>query len=618
MKSIELEGGIELPYPTRARGFKQPKDVGKVRWRTMKQDMWFRCYTHCLFSLHNQFELPMHTIVPNLAKNMLEASEPLLVALRFMGEMLDQKYIRINRGFNRRVVVPTRKLLDLDIASKDGPDNTIVMPRIVGVDYLSKYVAVRGGIRNHNNIKAAKVVNRMAEEKFVVNEFILELLKKYPVEDDDITKGCMYARTLATAEKLKDESFRFPYFLDSRSRMYVTTTCGVSPQGADYEKALLLPVYSEKLTQEGLEALHEAALGYSEISWSIQEMINHARDPDQYLTEWKKADKPYSYMACANLLKMHEEAPDRPLPAFIPLDGRCSGLQHWSAVVRSNAITRHLGMHEEEADKDIYEKVAADWEDTLPDELKYLATRKAAKIPVMTWGYNATQMTSTEHMDKLYGNDSKWSTEVEAFVPTKEGFDRATTNQLGRDIYEQLNKTLGPLTEAVVWVSNAASKIAKAGNVSIDWTSPDGFQCTQRKVKGVPKQLEVVLSSGEVFGLDVKDFSENLPNPGKHRSAIAPNIIHSLDATHLRMVAKELDKLGVPMVFIHDSFATHCNYRKPLYDKIIDTFIKLYSVNYLEMLKTQWEGQYKVNLDDIPELGNWEPESLRDLKNFFM
>lgn len=618
MKVIELVGGIELPYPTRAKGFTQPPDTSRRRWDSMREDMWQRAYTHCLFALHSNFEQPLHNVIPALARKMLEASDPMLVALRFVGEMIDLRYIRLKKGFNERVLVPNKKLIKLDIASLEAPESVIVMPRVVGVDYLSTYIAVRGGKRNHNNIKTSRVVNKMAEEKFVINEFVLDLIEKFPLNSEDIQKSCMYKRTLATAHQLKGEAFRFPYFLDSRSRMYVTTTCGISPQGADHEKALVLPVYAEKLSEDGCEALHEAALGYAEHDWPITKMAQHAGHPEQYFDEWSQADKPYSYMACAELIRLFLENPERPLPAFIPLDGRCSGLQHWSAVVRSNAITAHLGMEKDEHELDIYERVASEWEATLPEDMKHLATRKAAKIPVMTWGYNATMMTSTEHMDKLYGEEKKWSVDDECFMPTRDGLDRKTTNQLGRDIYQQLNETLGPLTAAVEWVSNAASVIGKAGNVNLDWTAPDGFECTQRKVLGVRRQLSVKLHSNDELCLEVLDFSEQLPNPRKHRSAIAPNIIHSLDATHLRMVAKRLDGLGVPMVFIHDSFATHCNYRRPLYDNIIDTFISLYDMNYIEQLKIQWEKLYDVKLDDVPEPGKWVPETLRELKNFFM
>ena len=93
MAKIKLEGGIELPAPKNALGFARPLEISDYRWRSMRPEMWQRAYTHCLFSLHNLFELPLHSAVPHIAKNMLESNEPLLVALRFMGEMEMQGYI---------------------------------------------------------------------------------------------------------------------------------------------------------------------------------------------------------------------------------------------------------------------------------------------------------------------------------------------------------------------------------------------------------------------------------------------------------------------------------------------------------------------------------------------
>ncbi len=615
---IELEGGIELPRPARAAGITRFDDVNQRRWDKMKWEVWQRCYTHCLFSLHALFGTELHTLVPAMAKKMLEADQPMLVALRFMGELELQGYVRIITGFNKRTVEATRKLLKLKICEVVGPDSAVTMPRIVGKDYLSTYIAVRGGIRSHENIRTSAVVKRMAQEQFTVNRFVQENLEKYPKATKDIVKSCMYQRTIASAKVLEEEAFRFPYFLDSRSRMYVTTTCGVSPQGADHEKALLIPSYAQVLSEVGYAALLEATEGYSEQEWSVEQMWMHASEPGKYVDEWHTADKPFCYLANAKLIAEYHIDKNRPLPAFIPLDGRCSGLQHWSALTRSNAITRHIGMHEEAHDLDIYEYIADKWKQTLPDDKKHYATRKAAKIPVMTWGYNAKMVTSADHMASLFGATSYWDVDEEKYVYKDDGLERAETFQLGKEVYESLNETLGELSEAVGWVSDAAATIAKAGNVDIEWITPDGFNCVQRKVAGVKKVLACKLSNGEEFQLQIKDFSERLPCSRKHRSAIAPNIIHSLDATHLRMVARKMDLLGIPMVFIHDSFATHVNYRPELYRLIVDCFIELYSRNYMQELKVYWEAKYEVDLGPVTGLGDWTPESMVNLEKFFV
>jgi len=608
---IELSGGVILPNG-KGKGFKKPDDVSSNKWQTMKPGMWQRCYEHCLFSLHGLFGIPLHSVVPRMSKRMLEATDPLNVSLRFIGEMELAGYIKLTRGFDERVVEPTKKLLDLDISGLEGPDTAVAYPKLVGEEIPVS--PIRGGVSSDRNKEVSNISNTMAREKFTVNEFIFNVLQKFPP-----TEGSeyMFRRTMTSAEDLLGTEHCYPYFLCSRSRMYTVTTCGISPQGADHEKALTQPVYKETLTEKGFEALCEAAAGYSEKSWTAAAMADHARNWETNL-EWLEADKPYSYLACANLICQHLDNPDQTIPAYIPLDGRCSGLQHWSAVVRSAAITAHLGMQQDEHELDIYEYIADAWMKTLPRDLMYLATRKAAKVPVMTWGYNATRMTSMEHLGKMFGAAQEWDVDQECYVTVGDGLERAVTGKLGCELYDCINDMLGPLTAAVEWVTMAAGIIASADNTEVHWITPDGFECMQRKVKGKRRRLEVTLSNDEEFALEIVDYTPPIPNTAKHKSAIAPNIIHSLDATHLRMVARVLEDLGLPMIFIHDSFATHCNYRDELYSAIVNTFADLYDMDYMAQLHKYWTLRYNVEIDRPPVLGDWNPEIIRDLKRFFL
>ena len=610
-----LDGGIILPLPRRVKGFKRPKDISQRRWDKGTKDRWVRAYTHCLYSLHSLFELPLHSVVPRISKKMLEATDPFNVTLRFMGEMEEHGYIKFNRGMDERIVMPTKKLLELELGKSEAPESAVSYPKLSGENVPR--APIRGGVSSAANRKIAEISKPMSNESFVVNEFVYDLLEEFPPEFDEVGSEYMYERTMTSARKFKGRIFRFPYFLDSRSRLYVNTTCGFTPQGADHEKALIIPTSKETLTDDGFKALVEAAHGYSEIEWSVEDMAQMARLPKQWHGSWSQADKPYSFMACANLISQYLLDPDGPLPAFIPLDGRCSGLQHWSAVVRSNAITKHLGMHEEEDPLDIYEKVADDWKATLDEDHHCFATRKAAKIPVMTWGYNATMMTSMEWMSKLFGAKMQWCKELGEYIIVGEGLERAVSGRLGADLYRRLNETLGPLRAAVDWVSDCATAIAKYGNTEIHWITPDGFEAMQRKVKGERLDLECGLSSGTRITLQILDFTKEVPNTAKHRSAIAPNIIHGCDASHLRMVAKRLQAKELPMIFIHDSFATHCNYREDLYKDIVETFIEMYSRNYLMELYTYWVETYNVEIELPPEMGDWKPTQLIDLKRFF-
>ena len=613
---IELDGGIMLPTPVKAKGFTMPEGYPRRRWDSERNDRWTRAYMHCLYTLPLHFDTALHSVVPKLAAKMLESSDPKNVALRFMGEMELAGYVHFERGMDERIVVPTRKFLNLKLDIERADHTAISYPKLE--DERMPGIVIRNGDSSPNNKRVLSITTNMANQEFEINKFIKDLVDKYPPEFKKLKDMYMFDRNTNSARILQNEKFRFPIFSDSRARHYTDTTCGFTYQGADHEKAVVIPTYAEPLTKQGYKALIESAHGYSEMNWPPLEMAKHANDPEKYKETWMQADKPYSYMATAYLIRAYWLDPSVPLPSFPPLDGRCSGLQHWSAVIRSNAITRHLGMHKEEADLDIYEKVADDWKQTLPTRDHQYATRKAAKIPVMTWGYNATRMTAMEHMDKLFGAEQRWDKDQGCYIRYGKGLDRGTASRLGVDLYNGMQKTLGPLQGAVDWVSNSAHAIASKGNANIRWVTPDGFHCMQRKIKGEKVDITCMLSDGSRFDLDIKDFDNNTPNSAKHKSAIAPNVIHSLDATHLRMVARRLRELGLPMIFIHDSFATHANYTHILYDIIVEEFVKLYDMNYLMCLKMFWESEYDIVLPYPPEMGDWKPVSLQGLTRFFL
>ena len=101
---IDLECGIVLPLPKKAKGFTKPSSISRRKWDQNKQDRWYRAYMHCLYSLPALMDLPLHSVVPRMSKRMLEADDAYNVALRFMGEMELQGYVKFKKGMDERVV----------------------------------------------------------------------------------------------------------------------------------------------------------------------------------------------------------------------------------------------------------------------------------------------------------------------------------------------------------------------------------------------------------------------------------------------------------------------------------------------------------------------------------
>jgi DNA-directed RNA polymerase len=76
----------------------------------------------------------------------------------------------------------------------------------------------------------------------------------------------------------------------------------------------------------------------------------------------------------------------------------------------------------------------------------------------------------------------------------------------------------------------------------------------------------------------------NKVDKGKQTSAIIPNIIHSLDSSHLINVIISANKNNInPVITVHDCFGCHPNNLQSLSHLVKIEFIKLYSnSNFLE------------------------------------
>lgn len=534
------------------------------------------------------------------------------IGLRFIAEMVDARLLEreVERGPDGKSIGRVKFTPELVEIYLSGKCPNPVKPVVIG--YLPRPAVVRRGIKQDSYKAADAAISSLG---FNIDKFILDLLMKYPIEKPD--SPLAYKRTQETAMRLRHNTFFFPYFLCTRGRHYVASTEGVTPQGREYEKALCLPRFNEPLTERGVLALIEAADGYSEDTRYTSlpiELRGHAyaaqaRSPETL--GWQEWDSPFCGMAMANQLSAHYSDPSQPLRAFVPRDGRCSGLQHWSALLRSSAVTGRIGMELQEADDglDIYEYVNLLWTKLIPSEHQFICTRKTAKKPVMTFAYSATRMSAMENV-------------LEMWADKQEDLDRKACMQYGSKLFTTTEEVLEPLVGGVSWLRACMKIIIGTGVHKVTWITPDGFIAVQDyKLKEV-KELEVKLSNGRKLKIDIKidvldAHGNTVPSLSKAQSGIGPNIIHSLDATHLRMVALQLALLGIPAVWVHDSFAVHANYRDTLDVIIREEFVKLYDRNYLAELKVYWEQTYSVELPDSPELGDWNLHNLPDCPKFF-
>ena len=75
-----------------------------------------------------------------------------------------------------------------------------------------------------------------------------------------------------------------------------------------------------------------------------------------------------------------------------------------------------------------------------------------------------------------------------------------------------------------------------------------------------------------------KDTTE--PKKSRHRNGIAPNFVHSLDASHLTLVVNACTARGInALAMIHDDYGTHAADAQELYEIIRERFVWMYQTH---------------------------------------
>ena len=96
------------------------------------------------------------------------------------------------------------------------------------------------------------------------------------------------------------------------------------------------------------------------------------------------------------------------------------------------------------------------------------------------------------------------------------------------------------------WLQQAAKDILKTRS-EIEWTTPSGFNVRQDLRKSKAKRIQTTLMGGVVACFVGDGWGD--PDVKHHVGAIAPNLIHSLDASLLQLCFAYWDK---PFTVIHD------------------------------------------------------------------
>lgn len=449
--------------------------------------------------------------------------------------------------------------------------------------------------------------------------------KAYEDRVSNISRNIEVAYTLEAARRYYNEDvFYFPYYLDFRGRLYCRVSY-LSPQGSGLGKSLLEFAEGKPLGNE------------TAVKWLAIHVANCWGEDKKPMAERIKWTHEHSDMLCAvaenpldNRIWADMSTKDA-WPALaaafewagyckeglnfvthlpVAQDGTCSGLQHYAALLRDSYTAKQVNVAPSEAPADVYRAVA---ERTIvlleeltssPEDgemaVAWLSTgiinRKLTKRSVMTLSYGEKRYSCKNFIEEYFkeyvrehGKVGPWKTTVEQMK---------ACHWLGNIVWQAIGDCLTVAPIAMKLLQKTARILAKE-ELPLNWTTPSGFKVQQAKFAYTSRRVTLALS-GDLIYTTVeghknrdkvhKDWPKSIKlslqeatdvlNEDQQANGVAPNLIHSLDASAMALTVDHMLKEGVKyFALIHDSFGVHATDSELLAHVLREEFVKMYKEN---------------------------------------
>ena len=503
-------------------------------------------------------------------------------------------------------------------------------------------------------------------------EWRRSITRWYQAENLRKSKRLLINAYLSEAQRCIDyDELYFPHNIDFRGRIYpLPRFC---PQGTDLCKALIKFKHGKPIGSIGKTwlAFHGAnCFGLDKkplkdrLEWvySNSELILKTVENPYENTEWMEADSPWEFLAfCYEWKGVLEQGESYVCGLPIAFDGSCSGLQHFSAMLRDEVGGSAVNLIPSDSVQDIYKRVAekvneyleVDKDDPAVDEIKtdeegneilikskgslarewlsYGVTRSVCKRPTMTLCYGA----------KKYGFTDQILVDIikpETFRnPNTFSKPKQSARYMAELIWRALGEVVVTARAAMDWLQIASSLLARdkdeeGKSMPTYWVTPAGFPVYQKYMKETIKRICTTLQGGiSIFdasgeetvlteGTKIKpavSIPTDLLDPAKQRNGIAPNFVHSMDACHMMMTVNKCHEKGIDsFACIHDSFGTVPADAQVLYETIREVFCDLYTnhdvlTDLHDHIASLLSPKLLEELPDVPMKGKLDINAVR-------
>jgi DNA-directed RNA polymerase len=447
----------------------------------------------------------------------------------------------------------------------DWTDTSTGVGETANMPLISKYKAQSKKVAP----KVLEAVNKLQKVRFVVSPSIIEAAKDMQLNIEKYRKDSRFSTKEITKEAndiyveiinyQHADGYFFPVTMDARGRMYYRGGL-LSPQGVDFCKAAFQFKNKMALGINGFHAIciHTAnVLGMDKVSITERRKYVHknwdtiisCKTHMDVRTNFPKADTFQALVACVELAQLAKwSSKENAVKDFMSglvchQDGTCNGLQHMAAVTgdRATAIAVNcVASTFDEVPSDVYGLVAneaVNHAETQPAiDFIHCYGRDMAKNPVMITSYGASESTIVKNTSK--------------FLSTKKVATR-DSKEIGAAYLGAISVVAGAVTQLTnalkICVTNTL--IEQPEKTKFTWVTADGFiACTEYRSE---EQFRV---RAGVLAARIRGLGKAQLDKVKTKGAMAPNFIHSIDATHLRMVVRAANH---DLVTVHDSIGSH-------------------------------------------------------------
>lgn len=423
----------------------------------------------------------------------------------------------------------------------------------------------------------------------------------------------------------------FPVYVDKRGRWYYSGS--PNPQGSDLAKAVLHSQIKKPLGREGIFWLkvHIAnSYGFDKerfedrARWTEQnwESIKRALEaPEDHPDVWG-TDAPWCMYSAAYELNQALSSPNPHLyesGIIVHMDATCSGLQHFSAMLRDSIGAQYVNLVDEAKcgpKQDIYSRVSINALQAIAKDAEgsgenaemarwWLSTgipRGMAKKPVMTYVYGATIRGTAQFIEDYVAHEMSGV----QYPDVMRSYTYCA--YAAKKLFHGIAATVPAAENAMRWLRSVAQSMPNGKRMQ--WSTPTGF-LVQHDYQDCDERILHVKSCG-LKEITVREWNEGT-KPLQMQNAISPNFVHALDASHLTLTAKRMKDAGLFMVGIHDSFGTHACDVSKMHEHIRSAFVELYEGRNL-LGEFLWEVG---GIGEPPMRGSFDLRKVLDSEFFF-